>query len=57
LADSYGTDAREEVFKALRQELNHTPLWMLLRHGLQVRGLEFHLYYPAPRSAASAATT
>lgn len=54
LADDYGTDAREEVFKALRKELAHTPLWMLLRHGLKVRGLEFRLFYPKPRSAASA---
>jgi len=51
LADEYGTDPREAVFKALE----HTPLWMLFRQGLKVRGLEFHLYYPKPRSAASAA--
>ena len=56
LTDDYGTDAREEVFKALRKELEHTPLWMLLRHGLKVRGLEFRLFYPKPRSAASAAS-
>jgi type I restriction enzyme R subunit len=55
LEDDYGTDAREEVFKALRKELEYTPLWMLLRHGLKVRGLEFRLFYPKPRSAASAA--
>ena len=55
LADDYGTDAREEVFKALRKELEHTPLWMLLRQGLKVRGLEFRLFYPKPRSAASTA--
>ncbi len=55
LTDDYGTDARDEVFKALRKELEHTPLWMLLRHGLKVRGLEFRLFYPKPRSAASAA--
>ncbi len=54
LADDYGTDARDEVFKALRKELAHTPLWMLLRHGLKVRGLEFRLFYPKPRSAESA---
>ena len=54
LEDDYGTDAREEVFKALRKELEHTPLWMLLRHGLKVRGLEFRLFYPKPRSAESA---
>src|SRR6266436_5965117 len=29
---------------------------MLLRHGLKVRGLEFRLFYPKPRSAASVAT-
>jgi type I restriction enzyme R subunit len=56
LTDDYGTDARDEVFKALRKELAHTPLWMLLRHGLKVRGLEFRLYYPKPRSSESAAT-
>jgi type I restriction enzyme, R subunit len=56
LTDDYGTDAREEVFKALRKELERTPLWMLFRQGLKVRGLEFRLFYPKPRSAASAAT-
>jgi type I restriction enzyme R subunit len=55
LADDYGTDARDEIFKALRNELVHTPMWMILRHGLKVRGLEFRLYYPKPRSAESAA--
>lgn len=55
LEDEYGSDARDEVFKALRKALEHTPLWMLLRGGLKVRELEFRLFYPAPRSAASAA--
>jgi type I restriction enzyme R subunit len=55
LTDDYGADARDEVFRALRKELAHTPLWMLLRGRLKVRGLEFHLYYPNPRSAESAA--
>jgi type I restriction enzyme R subunit len=57
LTDDYGTDAREEIFKTLRKEMEHTPLWMLLRQGLKVRGLEFRLFYPKPRSAASAAAT
>jgi type I restriction enzyme R subunit len=55
LTDDYGTDARDEIFKALRNEVAHTPLWMLMRHGLKVRGVEFRLYYPKPRSAESAA--
>ena len=54
LEDDYGTDARDEVFKALSKELEHTPLWMLLRNGLTVRGLDFRLFYPKPRSAESA---
>jgi type I restriction enzyme, R subunit len=54
LAEEYGTDARDEIFKALRKELERTPLWMILRDGLQVRGLEFRLFYPKPRSAESA---
>src|SRR6266571_7807075 len=53
LEDDYGSDAREEVFKALRQELEHTPLWLLFRQGLKVRGLEFRLFYPKPRSTES----
>lgn len=57
LKDDYGTDARDEVFRALRKELEHTPLWMILRHGLKVRGLEFRLYYPKPRSTESAAVS
>ena len=55
LTDDYGTDARDEIFKALRNQLQHTPLWMLFRHGLKVRGLEFRLFYPKPRSSESAA--
>jgi type I restriction enzyme R subunit len=56
LADDYGIDARDEVFRALHKELKTTPLWMIQRQGLPVRGLEFHLYYPKPRSLESTAT-
>ena len=55
LSDDYGTDARDEVFRALRKALAHTPLWILLRQGLPVRGLDFRLFYPTPRSSESAA--
>jgi type I restriction enzyme, R subunit len=56
LADNYGIDARDEVFRALHKNLTHTPLWMILRQGLMVRELEFHLYYPKPRSIESTST-
>ena len=56
LAADYGTDARDEVFRALRKELAHTPLWLILRDGLKVRDrVKLQLYYPKPRSGQSAA--
>jgi type I restriction enzyme R subunit len=56
LAENYGTDARDEFFRSLHDELKRTPLWLLIRHGLVVRGLEFRLYYPKPRSSESVAS-
>jgi type I restriction enzyme R subunit len=56
LAENYGTDARDEFFRSLHDEVKRTPLWLLIRHGLVVRGLEFRLYYPKPRSSESIAT-
>lgn len=53
LEDEYGTDARDEIFRALRDELRVAPLWMIIRHGLKVRGYEFKLYGPRPRSSES----
>jgi len=49
LVDDYGTDAREEVFKALRKGLEHTPLWMLFRDSLKEklkeRGADYKVLY------------
>ncbi len=55
LERDYGTDAHDEIFRALKDELRVSPLWMIIRHGLKVRGLEFKLYYPKPRSSESIA--
>lgn len=56
LAEDYGSDARDEVFRALKDELKRSPLWFIVRHGLPVRGIEFKLYYPKPRSSQSVAS-
>ena len=57
LEDDYGTDARDEVFKALRKELIYTPLWLLLRNGLEVKKrVKLQLFYSKPRSAQSIAS-
>lgn len=51
----YSSDARYEIFKALREELDRRPLWTIIRTGLTVRGHDFKLYFPKPRSSESAA--
>lgn len=55
LEDNYGTDAPQEILRALKEELEKVPLWYLIRHGLSVRGQNFRLFYPKPRSAESEA--
>lgn len=44
------------MFRALKDELKRNPLWLIIRHGLPVRGIEFKLYYPKPRSSQSVAS-
>lgn len=56
LAEDYGTDVRDEVFRALKDELKRSPLWLIIRHGLKVRGVVFRLFYPKPRSEQSEAS-
>ena len=51
----YGSDSRDEIFKALREEIGRRPLWSIIRSGLTVRGHDFKLYFPRPRSSESAA--
>lgn len=51
----YGSDSRDEIFKALREEIGRRPLWSIIRTGLSVRGHDFKCYFPKPRSSESVA--
>ena len=51
----YGSDFRDEILKALREEIGRRPLWSIIRTGLSVRGHDFKLYFPKPRSSESVA--
>jgi type I restriction enzyme R subunit len=51
----YGSDSRDEILKALREEIGRRPLWSIIRTGLSVRGHDFKLYFPKPRSSESVA--
>ena len=37
LETDYGTDARDEIFKALKDELRISPLWLIIRDMRDVR--------------------
>lgn len=52
---NYGSDSRDEIFKALREEIGRRPLWSIIRTGLSVRGHDFKLYFPKARSSESVA--
>ncbi len=53
LYENYGTDTDGEIIKAIKEELTKTPLWILIRNGVNVRGVELQLYKPKPRSNTS----
>ncbi|MEX2363757.1 MAG: DEAD/DEAH box helicase family protein [Balneolaceae bacterium] len=50
LKEDYGADAANEILTALKNELEKTPLWLLMRNGITVRGVHFKLYKPYPRT-------
>lgn len=47
---SYRSDTNREIIKALHEALERTPLWLLMREGLEVKGVKLELYKPKPRS-------
>lgn len=47
---NYRSDTNREILKALREEVERTPLWLMLRNGLDVKGVKLELYKPKPRS-------
>ncbi len=55
LESDYGSDAPMEIIRALKEQVEKVPLWVILRKGLDVRGHHFSLHGPKPRSSESAA--
>ncbi len=53
LVNNFGTDADSEIIKAIKEEVIKTPLWLLIRNGVPVRGTRIELYKPKPRSNTS----
>lgn len=50
LEGDFRTDTNREIIKALHVELERTPLWLIMRKGLLVKGTLLELYKPKPRS-------
>ncbi len=53
LARDYGSDAEQEIIKALKNALKQQSLWLLMRNKLDVKGITFELYKPKPSSKTS----
>jgi type I restriction enzyme R subunit len=50
----FGLKTDDEIIRILKQAcIKAKPLWLVMREGLQVRGVKFELYKPKPRSATS----
>jgi len=54
LARDYGSDAEQEIIKALKAALKQHSLCLIMRNKLDVKGVSFELYKPKPRSKTSA---
>jgi len=50
LQENFGSDTDREIIKALEQESKRTPLWLIIRAGLSVKGTQVQLYAQQPRS-------
>lgn len=50
LKENYGSDTDREIIKALEQESLKTPLWLIIRDGITVKGTMLQLYAQKPRS-------
>ncbi|MDZ7690747.1 MAG: DEAD/DEAH box helicase family protein [Balneolaceae bacterium] len=53
LVTDFGSDADNEIIKALRNTVADKALWLIMRDGIDVRGIRFELYKPKPRSKTS----
>ncbi len=49
LYENYGEDTAQQIINALIEETEKTPLWLLIRNGIIVRGVKLELYKPYPR--------
>ncbi len=50
LQSNFKSDSEQEIIKALIREVSLKPLWLVMRNGLDVKGTQFELYKPKPRS-------
>lgn len=50
IESNFRGDTNREIIKALHETLERTPLWLVIRDGLDVKGTKLELYKPKPRS-------
>lgn len=46
----YKEDTDDEIVTSIKNEVQKTPLWLIMRNGVEARGVIFDLYKPKPRT-------
>lgn len=46
----FGSDTGRQIIKEIKENLQVSPLWFIIRKGIEVKGKKIYLYIPRPRS-------
>lgn len=55
IEENYKTDTNKQIINALKEELAKKRLWLIMREGIEVKGIRIELYKPKPRSNTTSA--
>lgn len=50
LYEDYKEDTPKQIINTIKEETEKSPLWLLIRNGITVRGVTLELYKPYPRT-------
>ncbi|MEI8048933.1 MAG: DEAD/DEAH box helicase family protein [Bacteroidota bacterium] len=46
----FGSDTGHQIIKCIKDDLRVSPLWFIIRNGIQLKGKKIYLYTPRPRN-------
>ena len=48
--EHYSSDTGRQIIKTIKEDLEISPLWLVIRNGILVKGEKIYLYTPRPRN-------